>query len=158
MNIHFNTFVVYHLNNQKMFGSKLIEKLISDASISVRVEHDQYTVFLNSTMPLFQICKDSFEIKLTMHTWDLITQTEDNLCNVLLCTYLKLNYLTQHGYMKLFVEGNETMADTISVKKIQNCLSFFEELKGEKKSNLSEHQLNAIRIYGTKMHQSFSRV
>jgi hypothetical protein len=60
--------------------------------------------------------------------------------------------------MKLFVEGNETMADTISVKKIQNCLSFFEELKGEKATNLNEHQLKAIRTYGLKMHESFIRV
>lgn len=141
-----------------MFGSKLIEKVINDASISVNVEHRQYHVLLNSETPLFHICKDSYKIHLTKHTWDLMVQTEESLCGILLCTYLKLNYLLQHGYLKLFIDGNTGEIGTLSLKKIQNCLNFFEELKGEKATNLNEHQLKAIRTYGLKMHKSFIRV
>ncbi len=141
-----------------MFGSKLIEKLINDASISVNVENRQYHVILNDETPLFHICHQSLKINLTKHTWDLIVQTEESLCGVLLCTYLKLNYLLQHGYMKLFIDGNNDKAESLSMTKIQNCLNFFEELKGEKATNLNDHQLNAIRTYGLKMHESFIRL
>jgi len=141
-----------------MFGSKLIEKLINDASISVNVEHRQYHVILNEETPLFHICHQTLKINLTKHTWDLIVQTEESLCGILLCTYLKLNYLLQHGYMKLFIDGNNDKAESLSMTKIQNCLNFFEELKGEKATNLNEHQLKAIRTYGLKMHKAFIRV
>ena len=141
-----------------MFGSKLIEKLINDTSISVNVESRQYHVLLNEETPLFHICKDSYKIQLTKHTWDLMVQTEESLCGVLLCTYLKLNYLLQHGYMKLFIDGNMDKTEALSMTKIQNCLNFFEELKGEKATNLNEQQLKAISTYGLKMHESFIRV
>lgn len=141
-----------------MFGSKLIEKLINDTSISVSVEQQKYTVVLQSNLPLFHIYKNTCQIKLTRNTWELIENSEVNLCNVVLCTYLKLNYLLQHGYMKLFIEGNEKVTEKISLKKIQNCLSFFEELKGERTSNLSDHQLHAINVYGKNLHESSTRV
>lgn len=141
-----------------MLGSKLIEKLINDASISVTVENRHYHVLLNSEIPIFHICKDSHKINLTNHTFEVVEKAEENICSLLLCTYLKLNYMLQHGYLKLFIEGNTCKKDAVHLTKIQNCLNFFEELKGEKTSNLNEQQINAINTYGIKMHSSFIRL
>ena len=66
-----------------MLGSKLIEKLINDASISVNVENRHYHVLLNSEIPIFHICKDSHKINLTYHTFEVLEKAEEKAVNSL---------------------------------------------------------------------------
>lgn len=141
-----------------MYRSDLINKLLNDTSLCVKEKEKQFEISSIEKGPMFFVQKDTLSIQLVFNVTELLAKKEGTVCCEILVTYLKLNYLVQNGFFSLFLEDNILNLKALNVTKIQNCLSFFEALKGEKKSNLNEHQLNAISVYGKKMHESFIRV
>lgn len=141
-----------------MFRSNLIEKLLNDTSIRVQEMENHFEIRSIEEKPLFLVQKDTSSIHLVFDISQLIASKDEDICCEILVTYLKLNYLVQNGFMNLFLDKNTSKLEALNVKKVQNCLSFFEELKGEKKSNLNEHHLNTISLHEKKMHESFIRL
>lgn len=141
-----------------MYRSDLINRLLNDTSLCVKEKEKQFEISSIEKGPMFFVQKDTLSIQLVFNVTELLASKEGTVCCEILVTYLKLNYLVQNGFFSLFLEDNILNLKALNVTKIQNCLSFFEALKGEKKSNLNEHQLYAISVYGKKMHESFIRV
>ena len=141
-----------------MFGSSLIEKLLNDTNLRVKEKEGHFEIVSLVEEPLFHVHKETFSIHLVLDIVEFVSNYEETICCELLCTYMKLNYLVQHGFLKRFLDTNPSNNEELNLKKVHNCLSFFEELKGEKKANLSEHQLNVINIYHKKMQESFIRL
>lgn len=140
-----------------MFRSNLIEKLLNDTSIRVQEKEKHFEISSIEKGPMFIVQKETLLIQLVFNVTELLASKESNVCCEILVTYLKLNYLVQNGFMNLFLDNDTSKLEALNVKKVQNCLGFFEELKGEKKSNLHEHHLNTISLLEKKMHESFIR-
>jgi hypothetical protein len=141
-----------------MFRSNLIEKLLNDTSIRVQEKEKHFEISSIEQGPIFFVQKENLSIHLVFDITELVASKDETVCCEILVTYLKLNYLAQNGFLSLFLQDNISKLEALNVKKVQNCLSFFEELKGEKKSNLNELHLNTIRIHEKQMHESFIRL
>jgi hypothetical protein len=140
-----------------MFGSKLIEKILEDSSLTILENENYFELIYNSKEILFQIHKESLSINLYFDAWELVAMGEEKICNTVLCIYLKLNYLVQNGLFRIFIDGNASSIECNNSKSVQNCLRFFKDIKVGKSNGMTEVQLQIMSTYGTKMHHTFNR-